>query len=361
METLRFLFPDEEKTKSKRTRPNKCPAQMVRPRTWTLHLMHLLGVPVDDLNLQLPLPPTGRPFVLFKEPRPLEKLTKRDRLFQGPLERGTDPAGNYFGFGAGKDRYCLAERVDEHLPGSRAWLLEPLAPYLDADLPPVTVAIQTIAALLSQLKLRRLSADAVEFGAQGHGVLVHRLAETQLDHFSELPSPSFLTLLVALYHERCWADPTSTQAERLRCATKGAFETLMRHPMFSLHPAGKIALQEWERIADFLLWKIRRYGQRSPAPESMPRLSRSLPSLFCSEFVDFSDADYCAALGFATPIRHFLWPRLTRFSDNEHPSEAESTKAFLALVNHAAIGNMALPPVPEERPELKHFLQRFGC
>jgi hypothetical protein len=340
MESSRFLFASDLVSTGRRaTRPPKAPQQLVRPRIWTLSLMNCLGASVDDLNRQLVLPPSGRPFVFGKEPRPEKTLTKRDWIFQGPLERGTDPAGKYFG--TGNDRYCLAERVEGYIPGSRAWLLEPLAPYLELDLPPVGYAVDAITRLSLELGLYRISGDAIKFGAQERLALIRNLADQQLDQFSKVLSPRHLSLLVALYHERCWHDPKASQAIRLGEAVHAAFDSLIQHAMFRRHEAGEVALQELRTAQDSISWNVRKDGQRSARPQRAWYLPSDLPTLFCRNFEDSSDADYCASLGVAIPLTHYGWPRRTRFSDDDDPSKTECFEAFSALISNANIGDIS--------------------
>lgn len=359
-ETLRFLLHGNRAEPSKRTtKPAKAPLQLMRPRVWVLNLLHQTDASVDDLNRQLVLPSAGgRRFVLYREPPPLTKLTRSDQTFEGPLLRGADPTGRYFG--NEEDRFVLAERVEGHIPGSRAWLLESLAPYLNPDLPPIGVAIDTLQDVLSAAGMWRISDAAMTLGARHYRGAIDRLAVAQRAHFAHVTEAWHLPLLVALYHEACWQDPASIHTDQLRGAVDFAFTALMAHPMFALHPAGEIALDELRQAQRHILAKVRKDGHRSSLPTGLVAPNRRWPSIFCHTAPGVRDADYCASLRVSLPLSHLLSPQRTAFATGDFPSEAEALCAFQTMINHASLGGESLRAFGlAGRDEFAHFLRRF--
>lgn len=220
-------------------------------------------------------------------------------------------------------------------------------------------SVRNLAASLQHVLNTRQVTNSVEFGAQQHLGTIQQLANAQLGTLAELSSPLHLPLLIALYHERCWWNPSSGEANRLRRSVETAFDKLAGHRMLLLHPAGQAALDELAGARSDLLWRIPKLGPRSPQPSKMCPLPAALPALFCRNFDAFDDADYCASLGLAIPERHFRYPRRTQFSDQDYPSKVECNEAFLELLRHANIGDMCVPLSFGSRVEFKHLLERF--
>lgn len=340
METPRFhplLDPASSKLK---TRPPKALLQP-RPRTWVLHLLHRYDVGLDALNAQLPLPPDPEGLVWGTRPEPLRELGKEDRVFEAALLRGKDPAGRYFTEREtvlpGKRRthaprkFSLAERVDQHVPGSRPWLFEPLGPYLETALPSIRDALATSAQLISELGFRRVSNPAIEFALQIDAARVHALAQAQYDYLACVTDPRHLSLLVTLLHEQAWHGRGLSHQDPLLESAHQAFHALIRHPMFEVHPYGEVARHEWQSLRCDVLNALMRDGCHSAPTPGMERPTRALPILLCRHFEGFEEADYAAALGWGTPLTHFIAPPGNRYMSSDHPLKAESQQALTVL------------------------------
>lgn len=347
MVSYRF-FPEDEQTQERfTTRPPKSPFQSLRSRLWVLWLMERCDVlDLAPLNAQLTLPPARDGFVLGLSPQPLTELSKEDRIFEGPLERGTDPAGKYFGkrddlpSGASgtSSRFSLAERVEEHIPGSRDWLMEPMAPYLECALPPVSYALDVRRKILSQLGLRQIGAAATEFGLAHAEHDVTRVAQGQYQYLAKLTNPLHLPLLITILHEQCWHDPHSGSAADASRYTVEAFDQLLRHPMMARHQLGKLVQSDLGIMRFLIPYTAKQDGAHSHPAPGMERPSTSVPILFCRNFDDFEDARYVASLGLIVPWPHYdrtVHSKFYRTDKALKPSREESLRALAELLQHA--------------------------
>ena len=321
-----------------RTKPKRSRHQAFRSRLWTLRLMDALGASLDQLNCQLVLPPTNRPFVLGSEPPPLTPRTQREKTFQGPLERGTDPAGMYFGSTA--ERYSLAARVEEHVPGSRAWLLEDIAPYLERNCPPIGTAVDLQSAILSRLGLHCFSEAAAEYGFSEHPDLCHRLVREQLAWLAEVKAPEHLALLVAMCHIRHWLRPRTEEAFAFYKAVRLAFGALAQHSSVMRHTrGGRVLVAEVHSAAEHVVHSIKVYGHRSIAPENefgqpqVPTVPWHTHTLLCGASKRIGELDSAAALQVCIPMEHiFDGAPAERAYEGDYPSQAESRSALLKML-----------------------------
>lgn len=346
MVSYRFFPEHEEKQERFSTRPPKAPLQALRSRLWVLALLeHLDVTELAPLNAQLVLPPADEGFVFGITPQPLRELCKEDLVFEGPLERGTDPAGRYFGkkedsisSERGKShQFSLAERVEEHAPGSRRWLLEPVAPYFESALPTVSYALQARQLVLANLGLKQISWAAAEFGMRYARAEIERVAAMQYAHLASLSEPHYLCLLISALHEQCWHDSSSIFTADAAGHVDLAFKALICHPMLTQHPLGDLARLELESARSHVLRAIRRDGSHSVPADGMDRPQTSAPILFCRGFQDFSDANYVASLGWGVPSSHFERATPSQFYSSETgsvPSREESLKALEKLLHH---------------------------
>ena len=309
------------------------PLQAIRTRIWGTRLMDRVGANTDDLSRQLPLRPDGRPFVFGVHPHPLDSLTKSDRVFQGVLDRGTEPAGFYFG--EKHDRYALAERVETWLPGSRGWLLESLAPYLEPGLPCVMHAARTIQRHSARWDLRRINSSTVRYAAD-RSIGLGSLSTRQLNWLANSDDPAGVQLLVALFHEREWHDPRSKEAKEIQSACHDAFQALADHPSLDRHPSGgqwrKDIVSGWFHIQDFVRWE----GPRSSGINYDGfACKRGLPSLLCRDFPGFHDANVHVSARIATPSSLFLemehWPE----PEFGHLSREECDRLLKRILKHS--------------------------
>lgn len=88
---------------------------------------------------------------------------------------------------------------------------------------------------------------------------------------------------------------------------------------------------EWQSLRCDVLNALRRDGCHSAPTPDMERPAHALPILLCRDFEAFAEADYAAALGWATPIEHFVAPPGNRYMSSDHPLKAESQQALTVL------------------------------
>lgn len=315
-----------------RTRPPKTIEQRFRARLWILHLLWVTKGTLSDLNRQLVREPGGRKFSLGVVPRPVG--TTASDVFGRILTLGTDPNGNYTG-PVGK-KYNLAERVERHLPGSLDWLLGGVSPYLQASPPTLDEASLVIATSARALGLQAIDPFALAFGYSKFPELVESYAERQIKELERSTSPHALSLLLVLYHEACWVDRDSPKSTRIREAVDTWLKEVIKHPLFHTHPIG-IEVQQ-----DILLGihnacaRIYREGHRMPSGPRPLWLIHSQPIIFYPSRIDIRDAEFCASLGYATPLSQFTEPRFTPYSASPLPSKEASSLAFHDILKAAA-------------------------
>lgn len=315
-----------------RTRPPKTSEQRFRARLWILHLLWVTKGTLSDLNRQLVREPGGRKFSLGVAPRPV--ATTANDIFGRILALGTDPDGNYSG-PVGK-KYNLAERVERHLPGSIGWLLGSVSPYLQASPPTLEQAAQIFESSSRALGLQAVDPFALAFGYSNFPELVESCAGRQIQELERSTSPHALSLLLVLYHEACWVDRDSPKSTRIREAVDTWLEEVVKHPLFHTHPIG-IEVQQ-----DILLGihnacaRIYREGHRMPSGPRPLWLIHSQPIIFYPTRIDIRDAEFCASLGYATPLSQFTEPRFTPYSASPLPSTEASSLAFHDVLKAAA-------------------------
>lgn len=309
------------------------------PRLWVLSLLWRHRTTLDMLNRQLVHAPDGQPYVPGEHPAPFPVDTDAKPTFDRHLELGTRPNGCYHHDGHGA--YNLFERVQSHDRESGAWLLEPLAPYFRAEVPPIDHAVDSLAACLGTLGLRRLSWSTAWFGARRYGESYWLLAQHQLEYFATLPTPSHLVLLITLWHQQLWAIPFSAPWHARYCqmlseAFDAAVDGLTRHPMLETHPVGERMPDAIRTAFAHVHSELNYFGARSRVSPSKTPEPELAPPLFIEDFEGFDDADFCAGLGAAVPIEQVEGihpPRLTRYSDKAEPPLEASTRAFNNLLH----------------------------
>lgn len=310
----------------------------VRHRLWGLGVLAQAGIDLHMANRQLVLPPEGGGFRAGVSPIPLTERSKVDPTFEGSIQRGTNPAGKYFALGDA--RYCLAERVEEHLPGSREWLLEKLEPYFDDRAPDIGLARASQGAMLQQLGLRRLSWSAASFSEAALGETHWYLAQKQLEYLAKIPSPTHLQLLISFYHEQTWQHPLAARRHYrymtlIRDAYELAVETLSSLPFLRLADTRVDMEREIDHAFRHVRGNIEFLGLRSEGTEADEENTLLSPTLFVQDFADFEDADFCAGLGYAVPLEHREDPqRYTRFSEGPEPTPQEALEALWQLLAH---------------------------
>ncbi|GAB6196021.1 hypothetical protein [Lysobacter xanthus] len=327
-----------------------------RKRLWGLAALHFAGIDISMANRQLVKPPDGNPFKAGVSPPPLTDPNDIAETFEGPIVRGANPAGDYCS--AIADRYRLAERVEEHLPGSRQWLLEDIAFYFDDGAPDINASADSLEKVLGRLGLRRLSWNTATFGEKVFRDSYWQLAKRQLDYFATLPSIDYLQLLVCFAHEQVWLHPYAARRHErylgmVLDALHTAVDTLCTHPLLGAADTGVDMEVELRSAFVQVRRNIEYFGLRSharPSRHADPLLS---PTLFVRDFKGFDDADFCAGLDFAVPIEQRENPRSTPFSVGTVPTFDEAAAAFDML--------LARLDLPKDTRLVDFYVERSPC
>lgn len=343
MESLNFLSrgPGTRPAPSKvRRRPAKSATQEVRAKVWVLKLLDRLGATIQQLNCQLVLPPEDFPFELGVRPKPLE-CARADRTFEGPLRRGADPAGHFFG--NAEDRYSLAERCEQHIPGSRSWLMEGLAPYLNDDCPDIGYAGELLRTVLRASGLHAVHPDAIRYLQKCFPLRVQRLALAQLEWLSEARRAEHVEILVALAHESQWRSPDGFEATQCQDAILRVFTALSRQPWIQHPTVGSGVAESLLEAGGHVARQIAKCGHRSRSSNlddgsHFPRCDRysNLWPLLCRSSPDVDQLEDATSLQVSWPLQHlFRGPPATRCYVGDLPSPEESRKAAARLLDLA--------------------------
>lgn len=279
----------------------------IAPRLWVLSLLWRHNTTLDTLNRQLLQEPNGRPFVPGVHPEPMPSRIPVEDTFGRHLELGTTPDGRYYGGDDG--RFNLAERVRQHDPDSYPWLLSDLLPYFKAELPPVDHAVDTLAATLAALGLRRISWITAAYAAQILGDKYWSLIKRQLDFYATLPSPLHLTLLACLWHERRWCaslpDGTTVRTQRYLDLLSGAWDlainSLSCHPMLATPHSDESLKSNIECALEHVRHNITWFAARSASSRRYP-IADLDPPIFVRDFDGFNEANGHGGLHVRLPL-----------------------------------------------------------
>lgn len=317
------------------------------PKIWVLHLLWLFRAELWELNAQLTLPPDPMEPLRFREWPPPIFRHRVPRYFQQALRKGHDPSDAGYLEPGSTEKFNLFLRVARHVPTSEDWLMRPLWPYCQRELPSVAYSAALVDALTARMGLRRLGGAATRFAMLTVPRLTRAREAACLRAMAEHPEPIHLALLVALYHERKWHFPEAPETNELYQLCHLARDRFVGSDQFTWCEEARLHRAEIDHAFWSILLAIRDHGHRSlPPPKAGITADRPFGAardvlrwfptrhfIVCEATAGFDDAELRAGLGYGIPMSWFTrGGRPTAYSSSVLPTERESRAALGGLL-----------------------------